>query len=65
MSQPATALPLPPDIVPCPQCGRHDTLRFSWPDDPARAIFSTEHPETRVCGDCRYVWWPDEDEHAA
>ncbi len=61
MHQPAVAPSLPRDTVPCPQCGHPETTRYLWPDDPDRAIFRHDHPETRVCGSCRYVWWPDEE----
>jgi RNA polymerase subunit RPABC4/transcription elongation factor Spt4 len=48
---------LPPNAIVCPECGSPDTARYKWPDDPQSKIFSMNHPDTRVCVDCRYVWW--------
>ncbi len=51
--------PLPPDAILCPQCGSPDTARYKWPGDPQSQVFQRNHPNTRVCVDCRYVWWND------
>jgi hypothetical protein len=50
---------LPPDAICCPECGSPDTAKYKWPDDPQSRIFRERHPDTRVCVDCRYVWWTD------
>ncbi|HEY5922637.1 MAG TPA: hypothetical protein VIV11_13240 [Kofleriaceae bacterium] len=57
MSRTATAPKLPPHAVCCPLCGSPDTAKYKWPDDPQAIIFQDNHPETRVCVDCRHVWW--------
>jgi RNA polymerase subunit RPABC4/transcription elongation factor Spt4 len=57
MSQPARKLP--PNAIVCPHCGSPDTAKYKWPDDPQSKIFQAEHPDTKVCVDCRYVWWSD------
>ena len=54
-----TATELPPDAICCPECGSPDTAKYKWPDDPQSRIFRERHPDTRVCVDCRYVWWLD------
>jgi len=60
MSRHAHAYKLPPNAVACPHCGSPDTAKYKWPDDPQSEIFSHDHPDTRVCVDCRYVWWPEQ-----
>jgi len=50
--------PLPPaDAVLCPRCGSPDTAPYKWPSDPQSRVFEKNHPDARVCVDCRHVWW--------
>jgi hypothetical protein len=45
--------------VPCPECGSPDTAKYKWPTDPQSELLKLNHPETRVCIDCRFIWWND------
>jgi len=62
MSRPVTSIKPspPPDAIVCPHCGSPDTAKYKWPDDPQSKMFSLAHPDTRICIDCRYVWWDEQ-----
>jgi hypothetical protein len=59
MSPPVCAEELPGSDATCPECGSPDTARYKWPDDPQSRIFQMNHPDTRLCLECRCVWWTD------